>query len=227
MLRRRGSCWTIRRGAGRGPPPIARLIQLRFDRQDKSPSSVWPLQWARPTNAGRAFVNCARAMPVAAMRHQSLAHGTRHPSPGAVGPAPAAVRRRHYVGAPAAALLTGLGAGEWSSLRSRPYALFRCRADPKLRRCPSVSQSIALHALERSRTNIRRRCACATARMSGSGTPCRCSLIQAFRGLWVGSLSGALDMRRAPILPKPFVHPRARIRPDRRQADEYLRPERL
>jgi hypothetical protein len=39
-----------------------------------------------------------------------------HPSPGAVGPASRLWRR--YAGAPAAALLTGLGAGEWALLRS-------------------------------------------------------------------------------------------------------------
>ena len=36
----------------------------------------------------------------------------RHPSPGAVGPA--SRLRRRYADAPAAALLTGLGAGEWA-----------------------------------------------------------------------------------------------------------------
>src|ERR1700688_3734549 len=45
-----------------------------------------------------------------------------NPSPGAVGPA--CRLRRRYAHAPAAALLTGLGAGEWSPLRSRPYAHF-------------------------------------------------------------------------------------------------------
>jgi hypothetical protein len=43
-----------------------------------------------------------------------------YPSPGAVDPASRFQRR--YADAPAAALLTGLGAGEWSPLRSRPYA---------------------------------------------------------------------------------------------------------
>jgi hypothetical protein len=45
-----------------------------------------------------------------------------YPSPGAVGPA--SHLRRRYADAPAAALLTGLGAGEWSPRRSRPYAHF-------------------------------------------------------------------------------------------------------
>src|ERR1700682_1364316 len=35
-----------------------------------------------------------------------------------------ATQRRRYAVAPAGALLTGLGAGEWSPLRSRPYAHF-------------------------------------------------------------------------------------------------------
>src|ERR1700730_8672920 len=44
------------------------------------------------------------------------------PLAGALGPA--CRLRRRYAHAPAGALLTGLGAGEWSPLRSRPYAHF-------------------------------------------------------------------------------------------------------
>src|SRR5712664_3705306 len=47
------------------------------------------------------------------------------PRPGAIGPVSGRrMRRRRYADAPAAALLTGLGAGEWSPLRSGPYASF-------------------------------------------------------------------------------------------------------
>jgi hypothetical protein len=45
----------------------------------------------------------------------------RNPSPGAVDPG--SRLRRRYADPPAAALLTGLAAGEWSPLRSRPYAV--------------------------------------------------------------------------------------------------------
>jgi ParB family chromosome partitioning protein len=48
-------------------------------------------------------------------------------SPGAVGPASRRrTRRRRYADAPAAALLTGLTAREWSPLALRPYASFFC-----------------------------------------------------------------------------------------------------
>jgi hypothetical protein len=59
----------------------------------------------------------------------------RHPSPGALGPA--CRLRRRYAHAPAGALLTGLGAGEWSPLRSRPYAAFCLKGKG---RCPSQAQ---------------------------------------------------------------------------------------
>ena len=62
-------------------------------------------------------------MRVSALRVTiSLAQDELNPSPGAVGPA--SRRWRRYADAPAAALLAGLGAGEWSPLCSRPYAVF-------------------------------------------------------------------------------------------------------
>ena len=59
------------------------------------------------------------------------------PLAGALGPA--CRLRRRYAHAPAGALLTGLGAGEWSPLRSRPYAL-HCNAN----RTPTRSYAPAL-----------------------------------------------------------------------------------
>jgi hypothetical protein len=52
-----------------------------------------------------------------------IAQDIRRPSPGAVGPGSRRGRRR-YAGPPTAALLTGLRAGRWSPLRSRPCAPF-------------------------------------------------------------------------------------------------------
>jgi hypothetical protein len=50
------------------------------------------------------------------LRQRSFAQGLMNASPGALGPA--SRLRRRYAEAPAGALLTGLGAGELSSLRS-------------------------------------------------------------------------------------------------------------
>jgi hypothetical protein len=55
-----------------------------------------------------------------------IAQDMRRPLPGAVGPG-SRRRRRRYADPPAAALLTGRGAGGWSPLRSRPYAHFAFR----------------------------------------------------------------------------------------------------
>jgi len=80
--------------------------------------------WRAP--AGRALAP-PRAAARLGLRVRSLAQDELTPSPGIAGPAspPAA----GYAVAPCGALLTGLGACEWSPLRSRPYALVRLRED--------------------------------------------------------------------------------------------------
>ena len=76
--------------------------------------------------AGPGSIRCAHRATLALCLGPSgddpSREATLNPSPGAVGPASRRWRRR-YADAPAAALLTGLGAGEWSPLRSRPYAV--------------------------------------------------------------------------------------------------------
>src|ERR1043165_5482813 len=103
-------------------------------------SKVNPL--ARPAAAGRALVRrfartrapldpkggiAGLGLSVTVASRKKI----RRPSPGAVG-AGSRLRRR-YADPPAAALLTGLGAGEWSPLRSPPYAALS-NEDEALRR---------------------------------------------------------------------------------------------
>ncbi len=97
---------------------------------------LWGNSGARPASPDRALLHpLSRVSPSPADPASGMAGLSRsvtiprarkilNPSPGAVGPA--SRLRRRYADAPAAALLTGLGAGEWPALRSSSYAHFYC-----------------------------------------------------------------------------------------------------
>jgi hypothetical protein len=84
----------------------------------------------------RAGLSWTEPAGVSAGRLPSLTH-IWHPSPGAVDPG--SRRRRRYADVPTAARLTGLGAGEWSALRSHPSD---CSTEPASGFGPFGSRSL-------------------------------------------------------------------------------------
>jgi hypothetical protein len=115
----------------RAPPPmrLSRDLLLRAENRNRNSACEWCARPAMPVGLYARAQRTKPARAVSASRCRSLAQVNRHPSPGAVGPA--SRRWRRYADAPAASLLTDLGAGEWSfaGVPARTPFFLRCFSD--------------------------------------------------------------------------------------------------